>query len=413
MAVRALRPLRHREFRLLWAGLAVSLAGDGVWLVAVAWQVIELGGGPAQLSLVTGAFAVGLVVLMLPGGVLADRRSRRRTMLEADAVRALAVVAVGVLSVAGVLELWHLAVAALVVGASEGCFVPAFAAVVPDLVPDDEVLAANGLEGVVRPVAQRAAGPALGGLLVAAAGPGWAFLSGGAAYVVSAACLLAMTPVAATRPAAAPGLRAAVGDLAEGARYVGGERWLWGTLVFTCVAVVAILGPLEVLVPFVVRDQAGAGAAGFGLFLASFGVASAVGALVVSSRPLPRRYVTATLALWGGGALPLALMGELRSLGAICVVGAVVGATNAAGQVVWGTLLQRRVPPGLRGRVAGLDWFVTLGLLPVSMAAAGPLSELVGRDAVFVVAGVAPALLAVVVLVALRLRRDELAHPLG
>lgn len=413
MAVRALRPLRHREFRLLWAGLAVSLAGDGVWLVAVAWQVIELGGGPAELSLVTGAFAAGLVVLMLPGGVLADRRSRRGTMVAASVARGATVAVVGTLAVAGSLELWQLAVAAVVVGAAEGCFVPAFAAAVPDLVPDDEVLAANGLEGVVRPVAQRAAGPALGGVLVAAAGPGWAILSSGAAYAASVALLLAMAPVVAPRRPVGAGLRGALGDLAEGARHVRSERWLWGTLVFTCVAALAVLGPLEVLVPFVVRDQAGAGAAGFGLFLASFGVASAAGALLVSSRPLPRRYLTATLLLWGVGSLPLAAMGELRSLAAICVVGALVGATNAAGQVVWGTLLQRRVPPGLRGRVAGLDWFATLGLLPVSMAAAGPLSELVGRDAVFAVAGVAPAALAVVVLVALRLRRDELAHPLG
>src|ERR687889_1786415 len=101
----AFRPLRHRDFRLLWAGLAVSLAGSGLWLVALAWQVIELGGGPAQLSLVTALYSVGLLAFVLLGGVAADRLPQRLVMLAADLVRAAILLILGTLSVSGNLEI--------------------------------------------------------------------------------------------------------------------------------------------------------------------------------------------------------------------------------------------------------------------------------------------------------------------
>ncbi|MGX6447788.1 MFS transporter [Patulibacter sp. S7RM1-6] len=411
--MRALLPLRNRDFRLLWTGLAVSLVGDGLWLVAIAWQVIELGGGPARLSLVTTCFSVGLVGCMLLAGVVADRVSRRRIMLAADAVRAGVTVVLGLLSVTGAIALWHLAVGGLLIGAAEAFFVPAFTALVPQLVPKDQLLAANGLEGMVRPVAQQAAGPALGGLLVAATDPGAAMLVNAGTYLVSVVCLTAMRPM--PLPAPEDGRASAtsvLADLREGARYVVRERWLWGTLLFAMASILFIIGPIEVLLPFAVRDQVGGGSADYGLLLAGYGVAAAVGAAIVSSRPLPRRYLTAMILMWGVGSAPLALMGAMDALWAMLVLVVLVGIVDAGGQVIWGTLLQRRVPPRLQGRVASLDWFVSLALMPVSMALAGPAGEQFGVGTVFVAAGVGPAIAGLLVLYGLRLTRDEVAHPL-
>ncbi|MEV4419098.1 MFS transporter [Patulibacter sp. NPDC049589] len=414
--MRALRPLRHRDLRLLWAGLAISLVGDGLWLVALAWQVIELGGGPVQLSLVATLFAVGLVSCVLIGGVVADRLPRRRVMLLADVVRGVVTLTLGVLAVSGALELWHLAVGGLLIGSAEAFFLPSFVALVPQLVPADELLAANGLEGVIRPLALQAAGPALGGLLVAAASPGAAMLANAGTYAASVAFLLAMgsVPLPPREAAgdAAVGVRAVVAEMAEGARYVRVHRWLWGTLLFATITILFLLGPIEVLLPFAVRDQTGGGSSEYGLLLAAYGVSSALGALLVSSRPLPRRYLTAMLLMWGFGSLPLVLIGFLDVLWAMVLVLVVVGLVDAGGQVIWGTLLQRRVPARLQGRVASLDWFVSLGLMPVSMALAGPAGSLFGVAAVFVATGVVAAGAALVVLFGLRLRQDEAAHPL-
>ncbi len=410
----ALRRLRHRDFRLLWAGLAVSLAGSGLWLVALAWQVISLGGGPGQLSLVTVLYSVGLLAFMLVGGVAADRLPQRLVMLAADLVRAAVLVVLGLLSISGSLEIWHLAVGGLLIGAGESFFIPSYTALLPRLLPEQELLAASGLEGTLRPLAQQAAGPALGGVAVAALSPGVAILAGGLTYLFSAACLLAMRvrPAKGSKTSGAAGAASVFADLREGYRYVRATRWLWATLLFALALVLFIVGPLEVLLPFAIRDNLGGGAYDYGLALAAFGVGGAVGALAISSGRLPRRYLTVMLLMWGLGSLPFAVIGVAGALWVMCVALFAVGATYSAAMVIWGTLLQRRVPEALRGRVSSLDFFVSLALMPVSMAIAGPAGAAFGVTVVFLVVGILPGFLAAATILLPRLDRDELAHPL-
>ena len=409
-----LRPLRHRDFRLLWAGLAVSLAGSGLWLVALAWQVISLGGGPAQLSLVTALYSVGLLAFVLVGGVAADRLPQRLVMLAADLVRAAMLLVLGLLSLSGDLAIWHLAVGGLVVGAGESFFIPSYTAILPRLLPERELLAANGLEGTLRPLAQQAAGPALGGLAVAALSPGAAIFAGGLTYLFSAGCLLAMRvrPARGTVKSGDPGVASIFADLREGYRYVRATSWLWATLLFALAAVFFVVGPLEVLLPFAIRDNLGGGAEEYGLALAAFGIGGAAGALAISSGRLPRRYLTVMILMWGLGSVPFAVVGMAGALWIVLMALFVVGATFSAATVIWGTLLQRRVPEALRGRVSSLDFFVSLGLMPVSMAVAGPAGAVFGLTAVFLVAGTLPAFFAAAAILLPRLYRDELAHPL-
>jgi H+ antiporter protein len=410
----ALRPLRNREFRLLFAAVAVSLTGDGIWLVAIAFQVIELGGGPVSLSLVAGAYSAGLIGFVLVGGIVADRLPRRTVMLTCDLVRAVVAAAAGILAVTGSLELWQLAVAAFAIGAAEAFFLPSYTGLLPHLLPEDELLAANGLEGTVRPLAESAAGPAIGGLAVALGSPGAAMLIDAGTFLVSAACLAAIRISGAAdreRPDAA-GLRSALADLREAAGYVRRTPWLWATLLFALVAVMAIVGPIEVLTPFAVQERLDGGAAEYGVLLTAFGIGAAIGALGISWGRMPRRYLTVMLAAWGLGSLPIAALGLANELWVMMLAVLIVGATAGIGEVIWGTLLQRRVPDRLRGRVSGLDWFVSLGLLPVSMTLAGPLGEAFGLTPVFIAAAVIPAVVAPIALFGGRLRADELAHPL-
>ena len=125
---KAVRPLRHRDYRLLWTGLAVALLGSGLWLVALAWQVIELGGGPVQLSVVTTAYSIGLLVCVLFGGIAADRLSQRSVIVVADSVRGVVLLGLAALALIGLLEIWHLATAAVLVGAGEAFLIPAYTA---------------------------------------------------------------------------------------------------------------------------------------------------------------------------------------------------------------------------------------------------------------------------------------------
>lgn len=405
---RALRPFRHRDYALLAASMAASLFASGLWIVALVYQVIELGGGPAQLSLVSAAAATGLLLSVLLGGVAADRMSRRLLLRLVETVRiAMAGLAAG-LALTGTLELWSLAAVAFVVGAAEAFFFPAYSAILPTLLPADELLAANGLEGILRPVAMYAAGPALAGVLVAGFGPGYALGAAAAGYLVALVPLLFMRvpPETGREPSSV------LSDLGEGFRYFLHTGWLFATLLFAVLLVLLVIGPIEVLLPFAVRDQTASGPGGYALVLALFGAGGAVGSLLASVGRMPRRYLTVMILLWGVGGVPLALVGFADRLWTMGAIVAVVGAAHGAAMVIWGTLLQRRVPPHLLGRVSSLDFFVSLALMPVSTALAGPVGEAVGIPTTFLLAGLVPLPLAVLALLIWRLPKDELAHPL-
>jgi predicted MFS family arabinose efflux permease len=279
-------------------------------------------------------------------------------------------------------------------------------------VPEGDLLAANGLEGVVRPMLAQAAGPAAGGLLVAAFSPGAALAGTALAALGAATCLwtLPTTPVRRDLPDGAPatGLLA---DVREGFVYMVRTPWLLATLLFASVMLLVFIGPFEVLVPFAVRD-AGGGPSQHAAVLMAWGIGGAVGSITVASLRLPRRYLTVMNLLWGVGCIPIVVFGFGVDLWLMVAAGAVMGAVFQAGMVIWGTLLQRRVPSALLGRVSSLDFFVSLSFMPLSMALAGTVSEVVGLTTVFLVAGLAPMVMAAVAIVWARMPADEIAHPL-
>jgi MFS family permease len=419
---RALTPLRRPGYRWLAAALVLSLTSQGLFLLAVVWQVIDLDGGPAALSLVSTGTAVGMLLTTLLGGALADRVPQRPILICVAVVELAATASVAGLSLSGHLELWHLALASLLIGLAQGLYFPAYSALVPALLPADELLAANGLEGFLRPLLMQAAGPAAAGAIVAATSPGVALAAAAAAALGAVLALLRLPPTPlrrdldeetrATGAAARHPVVSMLIDVRAGFAYMVATPWLLSTLLFASLLVLVVIGPLEVLTPFAVRDQTGGGPAEHSLVLAAFGIAGAVGSLVVASRRLPRRYLTVMIMLWGAGCVPLALFGVATELWLMVLAAAVVGATFQGATVIWGTLLQRRVPPAMLGRVSSLDFFVSLAFMPVSMALAGPASELIGLAATFLLAGLVPPVLAVIAIAAARLRADEIAHPL-
>jgi len=284
---------------------------------------------------------------------------------------------------------------------------------VPALVPEDDLLAANGLEGVVRPVLAQAAGPAVAGVIVAAYSPGAALAATALVALGAAACLYALptTPVRRELDAHGSHVTGLLADVREGFVYMVRTPWLLATLLFASLMLLVFIGPFEVLVPFAVRD-AGGGPSQHAMVLAAWGIGGAVGSIVVASLRLPRRYLTVMNVLWGVGCVPIVVFGFSADLWLMVAAGAVMGAVFQAGMVIWGTLLQRRVPPALLGRVSSLDFFVSLSFMPLSMALAGTVSEVVGLAAVFLIAGLAPMVMAAVAILWARMPADELAHPL-
>ena len=410
---RVLAPFKFREYRLLIAAVSLSIFAEGMWAVVMALQVIELSDDPASLSLVATCLGAGLVAFVLVGGLAADRISQRAIIIAVETVNVIAVSIIAILGLTGFLRIWHMAVAAAALGIAAAFFFPAYSALLPRILPAQQLLAANGVEGVVRPVFQRAIGPAIAGLVVGATFPSLG------AVVVAALFAVGLTLLVATRPAMKtpvhqPGQERLhlVRDLRDGFVFMVRTPWLLWTLLFASLFVLLVLGPIEVLLPFIAKRRFEDGAQTYGFILAFFGVGSALGALAVSSGRLPRRYLTVMMTMWSVGSMPLVIVGVTASFPLMAAATFVIGFTDGMGMVIWGTLLQRRVPTEMLGRVSSLDFFVSLAFMPVSFAIVGPLSKVVSMQTIFLVAGVAPVLLAAVAMYVARMRRDELAHPL-
>ena len=381
--VHLLRPLRHRDFRLLWAGMTVSLVGDGIFLVAMAWQAYELWNAPAALSILGIGMTIPTIVCLLPAGVVSDRLDRRRVMLCADIGRALVVAVVAGLALAGALTFWQLVVLVALYGIGTAFFTPAFEAIVPDIVPPADLPAANSLDQLVRPIALRLAGPAVGGLLVAWLGTGAAFAIDSASFAASTAVLLLMRPPAHPRSEQVGSSRAAV---KEGLRFVRSRVWLWGTLLSAAIAYLAFMGPAEVLLPYVVKNDLGASAGDLGLVFAAGGVGAVGAALVMGQRGHPRRDVTFMYTVWTLATLAVAGFGLATASWQLMIACLLFHALETAGTIVWATIKQRHVPASMLGRVSSLDWLISIGLLPLSFALTAPVAGWIGAQATLVVA---------------------------
>lgn len=383
--VRLFEPLRDRDFRLLWSGMCVSLMGDGIFLVALAWQVYALSDAPMALSVVGIAMTVATVAFLLLGGVISDRVDRRRAMLTADVIRGLVVGAIAVLSLTGALKLWGIVALAALYGAATAFFDPAFDAIVPEMVPASALAQANSLDQFVRPIALRLAGPAVGGLVIAAMGIGVAFAVDAASFAVSAMALLRM----ATRPYVARAPQGSlIREIGVGFEYVRRHAWLWATLASAAIAYLFFMGPTEVLVPFVVKNGLHGSAADLGLVFAVGGVGSLGCAAVMGQRGVPRRNMTVMYILWGLATFAIAGYGLAHALWGLALTSLVFNTLETAGTIIWATAKQRHVPASLLGRVSSLDWLISIGLLPASFALTGPVSSIMGVRGTLIGAGV-------------------------
>jgi MFS family permease len=371
---RLLSPLRHRDFRVLWTGMAVSLLGDGIFLIAIAWESYALWNTPAALSIVGIGMAVPTVLFLLAGGIVSDRYDRRLVMIWADGVRAVAVAVLAVLVLAGALRFWELVVLVAIYGSGTAFFTPAFEAVVPDLLPVEELPAANSLDQFVRPIALRLAGPLLGGALVSV-GAGLAFAVDAASFVASLVAVAAIKP---RLPARDETNASALAAVKEGLRFIRQRVWLWGTLASAAIAYLAFLGPTEVLLPYVVKNELHASAGTLGFVFAAGGLGAVGSAVWMGSRGHPGRDITFIYGTWTLATLAVAGYGLATAAWQLMLACLVFNALETVGTIVWATVKQRHVPSSMLGRVSSLDWMISIGLLPVSFALTAPVAAAVG-----------------------------------
>ena len=399
-----LRPLRDRNYALLFLGQLTSLVGDQLYVIALPFLVLEQA-GIRELGFVLMSFGLARIVTVPIGGLLADRMNRARLMVLTDAGRAFCVLAVAVVAFNPEPSLVALVALTAVLGGLEGLFLPPSYAILPDILDDDELPAGNALNGALESGAAFL-GPALAGLVVALFTPGIALAIDGATFVISAITLLAIR----TRQPATEA-REGSDDDATPSPPIGFLRMLATNRVVQLVLLITLFSNLafdamaDVALPVFSRDYLERGAEGFGLMLSAFGFGALVGALLTDRFfKVPHRGLVALVlgVLQGVAVLLTPLWGGLVGAAVmLAIAGVTVGVLNA----FYLTQVQREVPIEQLGRTMSVLTMAVFGAQPVSVLAAGLVLSQTGPAPIFAVAGLLIAVGYLLALASPRFRR--------
>jgi len=387
-----LKPLGGRDFRLLWIGTSASLAGDGIFIVALAWEAYSLKNSPVALAVVGFAMTLPQVLFLLLGGVIGDRVDRRLVLVAADTIRAATLAAIAGLAAAGMLSLGTIAALVAVYGLATAFYGPAFDALVPHLVSDELLTQANSLDQMVRPMAVRLAGPALGGAIIAIAGTAPAFAADAATFTVSVVCTLLIRPIGQPSDASS-GATSVLQDCRAGFDLIRRHVWLWGTFLSATFAYLLFVGPSEVLLPYIVKNDLHASAGTLGVVLAVGGIGAIAAAIGMSHRQFPRRHMTFIYATWTVATLAVAGYGIATHEWELAAASFIFNGLEAAGTIIWITTKQRLIPASYLGRVSSFDWFISIGLLPLSYLLTAPVAAAIGARSTLIGAGLVGAVI--------------------
>lgn len=377
-----LQVLRERNFRWFFLAQCASLFGDYMVPTALAFAVLGLTGSGADLGVVLAAGAVPRVLLMLAGGVIADRLPRHAVMIGADLARLAGQGLMAGLLLTGHARIWQLVVLQIVHGCASALFMPAISGMMQSTTDSATRQAGNALRSMGQSCTY-IAGPALAGVLVVTVGSGWAIGADAASFAISALCLSQVRlPANGRRLEVQNFLR----DMLDGWRAFRSRRWVWSVILSqglgnTLYTAFTVLGPLVSA-----RSLGGAGA--WAAIMSTFGTGCLAGG-VLGLRIRARYTLRAATALGGLFAMPtlgLALGGSL----AVAMAGAFLGGIGMmVMNTLWETTLQTHIPEESLSRVSAYEWVGSLALQPLGLAVVAPIAAGLGIREVLWSAGLA------------------------
>src|SRR5215469_5402049 len=372
-------PLRIPAFRLLFSARAISYLGTYLAPIAVAFAILDLGGGATAIGLGFAAWTLAQVAMLAFGGVLGDRFPRRSVMVASDIASTVVRTVMGVLLVSGHAEVWELIALQACGGAAVAFYSPASYGLVREVVPEDLLQPANGMLAIAR-YAAFPLGAAIGGSIVALIGPGTALLVDAGTYATSAV-LLSQIHVRSMAKAGAGFLR----ELREGWSAFVEQTWVWVLVIYVSLYFLITYAPFFVLGPYVAKHSMD-GARSWAFVVTGEGIGALLGGLMgIRWRPRGRPMVTTGLLLMVTAVQNLILAFHPTTfLLTLAATGA--GFAFALGSVVWDTTLQRKVPPEKLARVASYAWMGAMVFLPAGYALAGPIAMAIGLKTYLVIA---------------------------
>jgi MFS family permease len=372
--------LHERDFAILLFGRLISWVGTGMVPVALSFAILDRGGNASQVGWVLAAETIPLIVFLLGAGVVADRTNRRLLMLSADLLRAGAQSVLAAWVLLGHPPLSAFLCLEAVVGTGTAWFTPAMSGILPSAAPSTHLQQANSLWATAQSIGLLA-GPGLAGIIVAAAGPGWALAADATSYAVSAGCLSVLR-LGWSRPT--PTGTHFGAQLATGWSEFRSRTWLWSVVTQFSLLGAVVFAPFLVLGAVVAKRSLG-GAGAWGLVLAANG-AGAVVAGVVLLRARPQRPLLTGEVLLLAWALPLLSLAFNAPLAVLTASAFAAGAAQGAFDPLWGTTMQLLLPGEVLSRVSAYEWFGSLVFLPLGYMLAGPLSDGLGIRLLLLVA---------------------------
>lgn len=381
-------PLKLKDFRLLWIGQTVSGLGDAAQSIALAWLVLNLTGSALAVSGALLAIILPRVALVLIGGVITDLQDGRTVMLWSDTVRAGTIGLIAILAFVQHLSMPILYGILLIYGAAGGIFFPASYSIVPQLVPSDELQAANSLNSLTSQLTLVLGAP-IAGVLVALAGPAPAIAFNALSFGIAAIFTAQMSTPERPKHSSKTSLKSNPSPLTQaraGLAYVASQKWLLALLVMNALSNFAVSGLFAIGLPLLAHRNTSIGVQGLGILLAGFGVGSIAGLLLVGLFPRLRRrgvvlcFITLLKAPLYGGLSMFSLPIAVTAL-------AVTGLLNGIDEVAYTGLVQEEVSSTILGRVMGVVALATFGLQPVSQLITGIVASVVKVQILFLSAG--------------------------
>ncbi len=392
------RSLKIRSFTLLWAGQTISRVGDFAYEVALAWWVLEHTGSAAAMAMVLICSIAPTLVFLLIGGVAADRYPRVPLMLASDLIRGVILTVVALLAVSGALELWHIYLAAILAGTVDGFFQPAYIAMVPTVVPAEQLPSANALTSMSTTMG-RIAGPAIGAVLIGVVGTAGAFAINGLSFFLAAALLLPLLGVhVPIEPETGGEGGSILQDVREGIATVVRVPILWIGILLFALTNVTLAGPYSITLPFLVKQHLKADVDTLGLLYAVFPIGYLLGGIWLGRLIRIRRRGLLSYAGLLTASIMLALFGLDVPIAVLILAALINGAALEVQSLIWTNTLQEIVPSERLGRVASIDQLGSYVLLPVGFAVTGWATTLLGPAPVFVLGGGITASLALLAL---------------
>ena len=372
--------MTDRKFQKLFIARTISNIGNGIAPIALAFGILDLEGAtPTSLSLVLAAQALPMVIVLPIGGVIADRLGRARVIAASDIAISFVVAVMAMLFITGTVTIPLLVILSAISGALNGLWYPAYPGLVPDVVDDEHLQPANAFISVASN-AGLIVGSALGGLLVALVGSGFAIMVDAASFLVAG--FLVFTFRRSSRPHSSG--ESMMSDLTHGWRIFISYKWVVAVVLSFSVAVMVIRGVEEVLGPVLANESYG-GPAGWAFVLGAMSVGLLIGAVMASkihpSRPLLFGIIISfAFPLW---VLTLAFTAPIW----VVAIGALIwGVAIELFMVLWFTALQTQIPREALSRVSAYDAMGTLMFGPIGLALAGPLVAFVGLKTSFLLA---------------------------